>query len=209
MLKKRSKLKHYIKWVCLYIPILSRVMQTRNTNAPLSVKGIIMHALDFRRVKPYWPVHPSSKIANPKNITIGVNCAPGNSLGCYIQAIGKMTIGDHTIIAPNVGIITANHSIHNHQLHDVGEVQIGSYCWIGMNSTILPNVVLGNHTVVAAGAVVTKSFAEGYVVLGGNPARVIKRIEPDKCEKFENKYEYIGYIKKKSFKKFQNKYLNK
>ena len=49
-----------------------------------------------------------------------------------------------------------------------------------MNSVILPGVVLGPHTVVAAGAVVTKSFEEGYCVIGGTPAKMIKKIEKNK-----------------------------
>ena len=51
-----------------------------------------------------------------------------------------------------------------------------------MNAVILPGVELGDHTVVGAGAVVTKSFSEGYCVIGGNPAKIIKYIERDEEE---------------------------
>ncbi|MCB0275013.1 MAG: hypothetical protein KDI06_09385 [Calditrichaeota bacterium] len=57
-------------------------------------------------------------------------------------------------------------------------IEIGDNCWLGANSIILPAVRLGQHTVVAAGSVVTKSFPEGDVVIGGNPARVIKTLGP-------------------------------
>ena len=54
---------------------------------------------------------------------------------------------------------------------------LGKECWIGSNAVILPGVRLGEHTVVGAGAVVTKSFEEGWCVIGGVPARKIKDIE--------------------------------
>ena len=46
-----------------------------------------------------------------------------------------------------------------------------------MNSVILPGVVLGEHTVVGAGSIVTKSFPEGYCVIAGNPAKIIRKIQ--------------------------------
>nr|WP_283244199.1 DapH/DapD/GlmU-related protein [Luoshenia tenuis] len=54
---------------------------------------------------------------------------------------------------------------------------LGEKCWIGMNSVVLPGVTLGPHTVVGAGAVVTKSFPEGYCVIAGNPARMIRKLD--------------------------------
>jgi acetyltransferase-like isoleucine patch superfamily enzyme len=47
---------------------------------------------------------------------------------------------------------------------------------MGMNSVILPGVVLGPHTIVGAGSVVTKSFVEGYSVIAGNPARINRKL---------------------------------
>ncbi|MBS7109518.1 MAG: hypothetical protein KH076_09760 [Streptococcus sp.] len=46
-----------------------------------------------------------------------------------------------------------------------------------MNSVILPGVILGDHTIVGAGAVVTHSFPDGYCIIGGNPARIIKALD--------------------------------
>ena len=43
-----------------------------------------------------------------------------------------------------------------------------------MNSVILPGIVLGNHTIVGAGSIVTKSFPEGNCVIAGNPAKKIR-----------------------------------
>lgn len=100
------------------------------------------------------------------------------SSGTYFQNFtGHIYIGKGTYIAPNVGIITANHQLDDLDAHVKGKnVVIGEKCWIGMNSVILPGVELGENTIVAAGAVVTKSFPQGKVVLAGVPAKVIKEI---------------------------------
>jgi acetyltransferase-like isoleucine patch superfamily enzyme len=90
---------------------------------------------------------------------------------------GCIYIGHGSYIAPNVGLITSNHDIANLDLHeDPKDIVIGKCCWIGMNAVILPGVILGDRTIVAAGAVVTKSFIEGNAVIGGIPAKVLKRI---------------------------------
>jgi acetyltransferase-like isoleucine patch superfamily enzyme len=83
-----------------------------------------------------------------------------------------------TWIAPNVGIVTFNHDFLDVNNYLPGsDVIIGKKCWIGMNSMILPGVCLGDNTIVGAGSIVTKSFPEGYVVIAGNPAKIIKKIK--------------------------------
>ncbi len=101
------------------------------------------------------------------------------SPGTYFQNFkGHIYIGRGSYIAPNVGIITANHKLDNLDAHTDGkDVRIGEKCWIGMNSVILPGVVLGDSTIVAAGSVVTKSFLQGGVIVAGAPAQVIKEIK--------------------------------
>ena len=96
-------------------------------------------------------------------------------MGNYFQAIGKITIGHGTYIAPNVGLITANHDLTNLDIHlEPKPIVLGEKCWIGMNSVILPGVTLGEGTIVGAGSVVTKSFLEGHCVIAGNPAKKIR-----------------------------------
>lgn len=101
--------------------------------------------------------------------------------GCYFQNFsGKIKIGSGTYIAPNVGIITSNHNLNNLSCHDVAKnVIIGENCWIGMNSMILPGTILGNHTIVGAGSVVTKSFKEGNCIIAGNPAKKIRDLNEE------------------------------
>lgn len=55
-------------------------------------------------------------------------------------------------------------------------ITIGDNAWFGGGGTILPGVTLGDNVVVGAGAVVTKSFGDN-VVLGGNPAKIIKMLD--------------------------------
>jgi len=98
------------------------------------------------------------------------------SPGAYIQNFsGKIVIGKGSYIAPNVGLITANHNPRNLDEHlDSRNVVLGERCWIGMNAVILPGVVLGAGTIVGAGSVVTKSFPGGHCVIAGNPAKVVR-----------------------------------
>ncbi len=54
-------------------------------------------------------------------------------------------------------------------------VTIGDSVWIGGNATILPGVTIGDNVVIGAGSVVTRNIPSG-VVVGGNPARIIKKV---------------------------------
>lgn len=126
-----------------------------------------------------WPVSFRTEVGNKDNIEFHVDDLNNfQHFGCYFQNYNaKIILGRGTYIAPNVGIITANHKKDNLDEHDQGkDVIIGEKCWIGMNSMILPGVHLGNNTIVGAGSIVTKSFEEGNCVIAGNPAKIIKKI---------------------------------
>lgn len=132
-----------------------------------------------------WPIHFTSVIHSPEKIVRGKNVYPGDSPGNYISARAGIIIGDYSNIGPNVGLISANHDPIDNAKHLPSEpMRIGKFCWIGMGVIILPNVELGDFTVVAAGAIVTKSFPEGYCVIGGNPARVLKQLNVEECNAF-------------------------
>ena len=60
----------------------------------------------------------------------------------------------------------------------------------------MPNVVLGDHTIVAAGSVVTKSFPTGYCVIAGNPAKIVKFLDENKVVEYKHPIEYVGYKRK-------------
>lgn len=132
-----------------------------------------------------WPVHPRTIVNGSERIKFPIDALHVFQVpGCYWQSHdATITIGHNCHIAPNVGIVTTNHDIYNPAKHVSGkDIVISDDCWIGMNSMILPGVTLGRHTVVAAGAVVSKSFSDGYCVIGGNPAKIIRLLDPKKCE---------------------------
>lgn len=156
----------------------------------------------------YWPRDTTNLIASPENIKIGINSSIGGG-GCYIQGNGKLTIGNYVRVTTNVGIMSGNHDLLNHRIQIKKETVIGDYSWIGMNSVILPGVKLGTRTIVAAGSVVTKSFPEGFCVIGGNPARLIKKIDESHFIPHNNTFEFIGFIPKNKFEAYRRKYLSK
>lgn len=155
----------------------------------------------------YWPVHWASQVYDADNIYVGVDSYPGIMKGCYIQGKGGIYVGDYTQIAPNVVIVSANHDMYDNRKHINAPVTIGKYCWLGAGCKIMPGVALGDFTIVAAGAVVTKSYPQGYCVIAGVPAKQIKELEKDKCFPFKNKIEYNGYIHSNKFEAFRKKHL--
>ncbi|HEX2723676.1 MAG TPA: acyltransferase, partial [Gemmatimonadaceae bacterium] len=187
-----------------HLPWFRFVRETEESQNPRTFRiWFFQKVLGFNRGA-YWPVHFTSKVNQWQNILVGCDTSPGYEPGCYIQGLGRVTIGDYTEIAQNVGIISANHDVYDHRMHDLAAgVRIGSYCWIGMGAVVLPGVELGDFTVVGAGSVVTRSFPEGYVVIAGNPARVIRTLEPEKCVRYRYKHEYRGYIPAREFARWK------
>jgi acetyltransferase-like isoleucine patch superfamily enzyme len=124
-----------------------------------------------------FQVHFSSQIVG-ENIRIGSNVWKSFALSgnCYIQCGNGVDIGEGTIFAPGVKIISANHDLNDLKKWKKGKpVIIGKDCWIGSNVIILPEVELGDNIIVGAGSVVTKSFEDNQVI-AGNPARVLKKL---------------------------------
>lgn len=106
----------------------------------------------------------------------------GTSLACRSTAIH---IGHHTLIGPDCAIMDADfhallpaHTRHIEPgLERDAPVHIGSHVWIGLRSTILKGVTIGDNSVIAAGSIVTRSIPPN-VLAAGTPARVV-RILPD------------------------------
>jgi acetyltransferase-like isoleucine patch superfamily enzyme len=108
----------------------------------------------------------------------------GNNVGinhyCFIGVRGRIVIGDNVIFGPRVSVFSEN---HNFDRVDVpikqqgvakGTTTIGNDVWIGANVCIMSGVTIGDGCVIAAGAVVTRDV-EPYSVIGGVPAKVLKK----------------------------------
>ena len=111
-----------------------------------------------------------------KGVRIGNDT--GLNQGVFIGGQGGVDVGHHVIIGPGVKIFSEDHQFSGTEyIKNQGEkraqVIIGDNCWLGSNVTILAGVKLGNKTIVAAGAVVNKSFS-GNCIIGGIPAKLIK-----------------------------------
>ena len=111
-----------------------------------------------------------------QNIKVGRNVFINS--GCCFQDQGGIEIGDNALIGQQVVIATINHDLNPEMRANMlpAPVKIGNSVWVGAHATILAGVPVGNNSIVAAGAVVTKDVPEN-VVVAGVPAKIIKRIE--------------------------------
>lgn len=121
------------------------------------------------------------------NIYFGNNCKV--NMNCTFLDDNKIIIGDNALIAPNVQIYTAFHSINPEERFGTSNdgkfqfcktmtapVVIGDNVWIGGGTVILPGIHIGNNTVVGAGSVVTKDIPDNVVAIG-NPCRILRKID--------------------------------
>lgn len=185
------------------------ILETKGTHTPVKMEHLIRQASWKKGEAPYWPMHPSSIVTGFKNVYCGIETCPGYMPGCYVQAKNLIIIGDYSQISANVGLISSNHDVHDLRKHIPGVgIRIGKYCWLGMNVVVLPNVELGDFTIVGAGSVVTKSFNEGYCIVAGNPAKKIKDLNKEECVIYHRDNPYNGFVKSTLFDEYRRNYLN-
>ena len=100
------------------------------------------------------------------------------NMGCKFQDQGGIIIDEGALIGHNVVLATLNHMLEPSMRAGMthAPIHIGKNVWIGANATVLAGVTIGDGAVVAAGAVVTKDV-ESNTIVGGVPAKVIKKIE--------------------------------
>lgn len=115
-----------------------------------------------------------------KNIHVGENVFINAC--CHFQDHGGVTLGDGCQIGHNVVFATLNHGLEpvDRGTTYPAPIVLGRNVWVGSNATILQGVTIGDNAVVAAGAVVSRDVPANTIV-GGVPARIIKRIDnPEK-----------------------------
>lgn len=129
-----------------------------------------------------YQVPQSLRVFPPLYADFGKNISVGEGVFinacCHFQDHGGVTIGDGCQIGHNVVFATLNHELpaERRGVTRPAPITLGKNIWVGSNATILQGVTIGDNAVVAAGAVVTKDVPANTIV-GGVPARVIKRID--------------------------------
>ncbi|MBO7748140.1 acetyltransferase [Paenibacillus sp. MWE-103] len=123
-------------------------------------------------------VEPTIRCDYGYNLHVGENFYA--NFDCVFLDVCEIRIGDNCFLAPGVHIYTATHPLEAEPRVSGAEfgkpVTIGRNVWIGGRAVINPGVKIGDNAVIASGAVVTKDVPDN-VVVGGNPARVIKPID--------------------------------
>jgi len=126
--------------------------------------------------KNVW-IEPDFRCEFGKNITIGDDVYI--NFGCVILDCGQIRIGNNTLIGPNVGLFSGNHTIDAEERAAGGlvpkPITIGNRVWLCGNVTVTPGVSIGDDTIIGAGSVVTRDIPSG-VIAAGNPCRVIRQI---------------------------------
>lgn len=111
-----------------------------------------------------------------KNISVGDRVFINQN--CTFYALADIIIGDDVLIGPNVSLVTSEHPIPPSRRRDglIGRpIVIAQGAWIAAGAIVIGGVTIGENSVVAAGSVVTRDVAPN-VLVGGNPARLIRRI---------------------------------
>lgn len=114
------------------------------------------------------------------NIELGADCYM--NFGCVVLDCAKVTVGDNVLFGPNVQIYCPGHPLDPALRNGFNgpefrlPVTIGNDVWVGGGAILLPGITVGHGAVIGAGSVVTKDIPP-MVVVAGNPAKVVRKIE--------------------------------
>ena len=187
-LKNNPKFKKFIDWVIMnqvetrprwFIRLLAPLYQHRG-------KHSVIHRSARMDTPPYrifslgnYSVIESFACIN--NAVGDVIIGDHTRIGLHNTIIGPVDIGNHVNLAQGITVTALNHNFSetNKRIDEQGvstnPVTIEDDVWVGANAVILPGVTIGEHCVVAAGAVVTKDVPP-HSLVAGVPAKVIKQI---------------------------------
>lgn len=182
------RLKRLVDWLIMnqvetrprwYIRMLAPLYQHRGKHAVIH-SSVRMDTPPYRqfRLGDYSVVESFSCINNAVgDVVIGDH----TRIGLHNTVIGPVTIGSHVNLAQGITITALNHNFSDTQKRideqgvNTTPVNIGNDIWIGANAVVLPGVTIGDHSVVAAGAVVTKDVPS-HSLVAGVPAKIIRQI---------------------------------
>ena len=187
-LKNNPKWKKFIDWVIMnqvetrprwFVRLLAPIYQHRG-------KHSVIHRSARMDTPPYrifslgdYSVIESFACIN--NAVGDVMIGNHTRIGLHNTIIGPVEIGSHVNLAQGITVTALNHNFDDTQKRideqgvSTNPVTIEDDVWVGANAVILPGVTIGNHCVVAAGAVVTKDVPP-HSLVAGVPAKVIKQI---------------------------------
>ena len=189
-LKASPKMKQWIDRIVMnqrdarprwYVRLLAPLYQHRGRGSKI-YRSVRMDTPPYRR---FWLGRRSviESYCCINNAMGDVTIGDHTRIGIHCTVIGPVCIGNHVNLAQGITVTALNHNYQDvtqridEQGVSTSPVVISDDVWIGANAVILPGVTIGRHAVVAAGAVVTKDVPD-YCVVGGVPARVVKTIKP-------------------------------
>ena len=187
-LKGSPMLKKTLDWLIMnqrdarprwYIRLLAQLYQHRGRDSKI-YRSVRMDTPPYRRffLGQKSVIESYSCINNAVgDVVIGDH----TRIGLHNTIIGPVTIGSHVNLAQGITVTALNHNFEapERRIDEQGvstqQVTIGDDIWIGANAVVLPGVTVGNHCVIAAGAVVTKDVPP-HSLVAGVPAKIIKQI---------------------------------
>ena len=124
--------------------------------------------------------YPSARIWAPWNLTMGEGSCLGDHVDCY--AVDRVTIEPYATVSQYTFLCTASHDYMVSKMPVItAPIRIGRYAWVAADAFIGPGVIIGERAVVGARASVFRDV-DPWTVVGGNPARIIKKYEPHQEE---------------------------
>ena len=179
IVRQGSEVSQYLNWLSQQaIRLTSKLNGSYHTPAQIRE---IMTELTGKEVDETFSMFPPFYTDCGKNITFGKRVFINS--GCRFQDQGGITIDDGALLGHNVVLATLNHGVAWKERPDLipAPIHIGKNVWIGANATVVGGVTIGDNAIVAAGAVVTKDVPENTIV-GGVPAKLIRKIDPSENE---------------------------